>query len=257
LLVCGTFSAYTVTSILVFIAMVPGLFLIWFARGSFASPVIVDQPSIAQLFRDLRRPGAVLFALLLFFQFGNEWSIAGWLPIFLIHRLGVSPKLSLALLAIYWLALLVGRRRRLASCPNPRLVPARSAGAAVFGCIILLQTDNVFGAVVGILLRAGLCGHLSLITERIGRNSVFILDFSTSSSHRSAASLAPGRSGISPTVGHQHGWRTPGGTCMVFALVLLVWLKPGSGWVTSTGILTADAGNQILKIPMASASSHL
>ena len=33
-----------------------------------------------------RSPGAVLFALLLFIQFGNEWSIAGWLPLFLIRR---------------------------------------------------------------------------------------------------------------------------------------------------------------------------
>ena len=27
---------------------------------------------------DFKNPGAVLFGLLLFFQFGNEWSIAGW-----------------------------------------------------------------------------------------------------------------------------------------------------------------------------------
>ena len=48
--------------------------------------------------------GAVLFALLLFFQFGNEWSIAGWLPLFLIRRVGLSPKAALldpgALLAL-------------------------------------------------------------------------------------------------------------------------------------------------------------
>jgi len=29
---------------------------------------------------DFRSPGAVLFALLLFCQFGNEWSIAGGYP---------------------------------------------------------------------------------------------------------------------------------------------------------------------------------
>ena len=56
-----------------------------------------------------QNPGAVLFSLLLFFQFGNEWSIAGWLPLFLIRRLGISPADSLLLLALYWAALLVGR----------------------------------------------------------------------------------------------------------------------------------------------------
>ena len=41
--------------------------------------------------RDLRSVLAIIFALLLFFQFANEWSIAGWLPVFLIDRLGLSP----------------------------------------------------------------------------------------------------------------------------------------------------------------------
>ena len=109
LLVAGTFYVYTVTSILIFIAVIPGLFAVWFAFSSFPAPAILEQPNIAQLFRDLRRPGAILFALLLFFQFGNEWSIAGWLPLFLIRRLGVSPSASLVMLTIYWLALLVGR----------------------------------------------------------------------------------------------------------------------------------------------------
>ena len=57
----------------------------------------------------MRSPGAVLFSLLLFFQFGNEWAVAGWLPLFLIQRLGISPATSLLMLALYWLALLVGR----------------------------------------------------------------------------------------------------------------------------------------------------
>src|SRR5206468_10640657 len=139
LLVDGTFYAYTVTSILVLIAAVPGLFLIWFARGSFPTPLIVDQPSIAQLFRDLRRPGAVLFALLLFFQFGNEWSIAGWLPIFLIHRLGLSPSAALTVLALYWLFLLVGRLIAIEVLPRVRhgRLLAGSVLAAIFGCMIL------------------------------------------------------------------------------------------------------------------------
>ena len=34
---------------------------------------------------------ALIFGFLLFFQFANEWSIAGWLPVFLIDRLGISP----------------------------------------------------------------------------------------------------------------------------------------------------------------------
>src|SRR5271169_2418154 len=233
LLVAGTFYAYTVTSILVFIAVIPGFFTIWCARGTFAAPAIVKQPSLAQLFRDLRRPGAILFALLLFFQFGNEWSIAGWLPIFLIRRLGISPKSSLWTLAVYWLALLVGRLAAVALLPrikHGKFLMA-SAGAAMFGCLILLGTDNLFGAVIGTLMVG--CGFATiypLIAERIGRefpyfhpgffNGIFSIALV-------GAMLAPW------TLGHAADVWGVGvvmalplaGTCMVLVLVPLIWLE--------------------------------
>ncbi len=51
----------------------------------------VTEISLAQSMHDLRSPLAIFFALLLFFQFANEWSLAGWLPVFLIDRMGLSP----------------------------------------------------------------------------------------------------------------------------------------------------------------------
>jgi FHS family glucose/mannose:H+ symporter-like MFS transporter len=233
LLVEGTFYAYTGTSILVFIAVIPGLFAVWYARSSFPAPAIAKQPTLAEILRHLRSPSAVLFALLLFFQFGNEWSIAGWLPIFLIRRLGMSPKSSLLMLAVYWLALLVGRLAAVAMLPRIRhsrflLV---SAAAAVFGCLILLGTDNSFGALMGTLLAgSGFATIYPLIAERIGRefpyfhpgffNGIFSIALT-------GGMLAPW------TLGHFADIWGVGvvmalplaGTCMVFVLVLLIWLE--------------------------------
>jgi MFS transporter, FHS family, glucose/mannose:H+ symporter len=233
LLVEGTFYAYTGTSILVFIAVIPGLFAVWYARSSFPAPVIIKQPTLAQLLHHLRSPSAVLFALLLFFQFGNEWSIAGWLPIFLIRRLGMSPKSSLLMLAVYWLALLVGRLAAVAMLPrirHSRFLLA-SAAAAVFGCLILLGTDNPFGALMGTLLAgSGFATIYPLIAERIGRefpyfhpgffNGIFSIALT-------GGMLAPW------TLGHFADIWGVGvvmalplaGTCMVFVLVLLIWLE--------------------------------
>ncbi len=59
--------------------------------------------------KDIRSVAAVLFSLLLFFQSGNEFVIAGWLPLFLIHRLGANPVLAIMALATYFLALTLGR----------------------------------------------------------------------------------------------------------------------------------------------------
>jgi hypothetical protein len=232
-LVAGTFYAYTVTSILVLIALFPGSFAVWYARGSFAQPVIARTPTLAQFLRDLRSPGAILLAALLLFQFGNEWSIAGWLPIFLIRRLGASPKLGLFLLAIFWLSLIVGRLAAVALLPRVRhgrflLV---SAVEAVFGCLLLLATNNAFGALIGTLLvGCGFAAIYPLIAERIGGefpdfrpgffNGIFSLALT-------GAMLAPW------TLGHLAGSWGVGvvmalplaGTCMVFVLVLLIWLE--------------------------------
>jgi len=157
LLVAGTYYVYTVPSILVLFALVPGLYAVVYSRAKFQQPDAAPQLAIRQVLHDFRNPGTVLFTLLLFFQFANEWSIAGWLPLFLIRRLGISPETSLLMLALFWAALLVGRvvappvRRRLS---QGTLLMA-SLASALLGCVILDSTTNRFGAVMGILFVGG------------------------------------------------------------------------------------------------------
>ena len=170
LLVAGTFYVYSVAGILVLLAAVPGFFAGVFAKARLGGVPPHEQPSVREAFKDFRSPGAVLFALLLFFQFGNEWSVAGWLPLFLIQRLGASPASSLLLLAFYWLALLVGRVA--AQAIVPRAGNARvlfwSVSAALLGCLFLFATNNLSGAFVGILLiGSGFAPIYPLVVEKI------------------------------------------------------------------------------------------
>jgi FHS family glucose/mannose:H+ symporter-like MFS transporter len=172
LLVAGTFYAYTVPVILILMAAVPGVF-----AGLYAQTAMVWQPSttpvnIREVLRDFRSAGAILFALLLFCQFGNEWSIAGWLPLFLVRRLGMSPPASLWLLSLYWAALLVGRVAAVAVLPKVRhgRLLAGSVLAAMFGCLLLTSTNNQFGAATGVLLLGGgFASIYPLVAEKIGR----------------------------------------------------------------------------------------
>jgi hypothetical protein len=119
----------------------------------------------------VNNPSAVVFGLLLFFPFGNEWAIAGWLAVFLIHRLGISPGAALTVLAMYWLSLLFGRvaaQWLFGRVKHGRMLAA-SAGAATFGCTILAVTDNLFGIVLGILLAGfAFASIYPLVIERIG-----------------------------------------------------------------------------------------
>lgn len=232
-LVAGTFYVYTVASILVFIALIPGFFIPAYARASFPAELSKVRFSWRQRSSDYRSTGAVLFSLLLFFQFGNEWAIAGWLPLFLIHRLGISPEASLEMLALYWLALLVGRTvvlRVLPSVHHAKLLMA-SVMAALMGCTILISTNNRFGAVMGILLvGGGFASVYPLVMEKIGRrlpeyhaglyNGIFSLAVT-------GGMLAPWSLGY---FSHLWGIRVVMalpllGTIMVFLLLVVIWAE--------------------------------
>jgi MFS family permease len=95
------------------LAALPLFYLFLYLRSSHPPARRRAEPrkedALRETLKDLRSIATVLFSLLVFFQFGNEWALAGWLPLFLIHRLGISPVLALAGLALYFLSLMVGR----------------------------------------------------------------------------------------------------------------------------------------------------
>ena len=233
LLVAGTFYAYTVPWILILMAMAPGIFALLYARRAPVAAAPVVQPDIRQVLRDFRSLGTVLFALLIFFQFGNEWSIAGWLPLFLVRRLGISPPASLWLLALYWTALLVGRVAAVAILPKVRhsRLLTGSVVAALSGCLVLARTDNRLGAGIAVLfVGGGFASIYPLVAEKIGHrfpyyHPVFfsgIFSFALFGGLVAPATLgyAAAAWGIGVVVALPLL-----GTCMVSALLLLIWLE--------------------------------
>jgi fucose permease len=235
LMIALTFYSLTVTEALLLLALVPAIFAFVYYRMNIPGINTAGQPSLLDAVRDFRSFGTVAFAALLFFQFGNEWAIAGWLPMYLIEKLGISPKTSILMLALYWLSLLVGRvvlfaiLRRVG---HGRLLFI-SASAAAFGCILLLFTNNLFGATVSVLLVGfGYAAIYPLVAERIGRrftyyhpglfNGIFTLALA-------GGMLAPGTLGLfadNESIGIEVVAGLPLiGTLMVVALVLMIWLE--------------------------------
>jgi len=233
LLVAGTFYAYSVPIILILMALVPGLFAWLYARIPVPEIAAVAHADLRQAFRDFRSMGAVLFALLLFFQFGNEWSIAGWLPLFLVRRLGMSPPASLGMLALFWLALLVGRVAAVAILPKVRhsRLLGGSVLAALFGCLLLAGTNNQFGAGTGVLLLgAGFASIYPLVAEKIrGRFPYYHPVFFSGifSFALFGGLIAPATLGYAAAIwGIGIVVAIPLlGTCMVSALLVLIWLE--------------------------------
>jgi hypothetical protein len=232
LLVAGTFYAYTVPSILIFMAVVPGLYAGVYWRKPIPSAPGVER-SLREVTADFRSPGAILFAALLFFQFGNEWSIAGWLPLFLIRRVGLSQSGALMILALYWTFLLIGRLLIIAVLPRVRhtRLLMGSVLAAIFGCLILFSTNNGFGAATGVFfVGAGFASIYPLVVEAIGRrfpyyhpgffNSIFTFA-------QVGGLIAPATLGYAAEfwgVGVVLGIPLIG-TFMVMLLLVLIWLE--------------------------------
>jgi FHS family glucose/mannose:H+ symporter-like MFS transporter len=171
LLISRTFYFYTAAAIQIWIALIPAFFALVYARTNFAPQKPSTEPHAGAVLAEIKSPGAVLFSLVLFFQFGNEWAIAGWLPLFLSQRLGMSPADSVLILALYWMALLVGRlvaQWMLPLVRHTRLLVG-SVLMAMFACTILLDTNNSFGAVSGVLLLgAAFAPIYPLVVEKIG-----------------------------------------------------------------------------------------
>jgi MFS family permease len=233
LLVSGTFYMYSAPAVQVWIAIIPALFGWMYVRTRFTAQPAAHAPSPHAVLSELRSPGAVLFSLLLFFQFGNEWAVAGWLPLFLSQRLGISPATSLGMLAMYWLSLLIGRV--VAQWLMPRVKHTRllltSVLGGVFGSIVLIATDNRFGATAGVLLLGcSFAPIYPLVVERIGhRFPSYHPGF-----YNGLFSFAIAGGMLAPcTLGYFASlwgiWVVMGlpliGSVMVFLLLMLVWLE--------------------------------
>ncbi len=233
LLVAGSFYAYSVPTILLTMALVPAVFAALYARSNYRTPPPGAHPNLRQTLEDFRSPGAVLFALLLFFQFGNEWSLAGWLPLLLIRRVGLSPTAALFILAFYWLCLMLGRLGAVAILKRARhgRILMGSVLFALFGCLILFLTNNWFGAATGVFfLGAGYASIYPLVAEAIGRRfpyyhpGLFNGIFSLALFGGLLAPATLGYAAIGLGVGVVIGIPLLG-TFMVMMLLLLIWLE--------------------------------
>jgi MFS transporter, FHS family, glucose/mannose:H+ symporter len=233
LLVAGTFYAYSVPTILITMAAAPAIFGWLYARTWYAPAPEGTHPTLRQAIADFRSPGAVLFAILLFVQFGNEWSVAGWLPLFLIRRVGLSPSGALLILALFWLFLMIGRLAAVALLSRIKhaWLLLGSGLAAMFGCIILFFTNNGFGAGFAVFfIGAGYASIYPLVAEAIGRrfpyyhpgffNGIFSLALVGGLMAPATLGYAASFAGVGVVIGIPLI-----GTITVMALLLLIWLE--------------------------------
>ena len=100
--------------------------------------------SLLATVRVARYPGVMLFAILLFFQSGNESSIGGWTSTYL-GTLGATPRTATWVLAGYWAALMLGRlaSAKLLDWMSKQSLVFASGIGSVIGCLILVSSRSV------------------------------------------------------------------------------------------------------------------
>jgi MFS family permease len=236
LLIAGTYYAYSVTTILVAVAVVPGCFAIWYRRMDW--DVRPDVNTLRENTPPLpatanRVAIAIQCALLLFLQTANEWSIAGWLALFLTQRLGLSPSSALLFLSLYCGTLVIGRIAAQAILPfvkHGRLLFLSSV-FAMFGCMVLTFTDNRFGVFSGILfLGIGFAPVYPLLAEHVNERfpswdpsqytGVFALAFIGALLVTGGLGYLAAWAGIKSIL-----WVPLAGTTLVALLLTLLWVE--------------------------------
>jgi hypothetical protein len=120
---------------------------------------------------EIRSPKAILIGLVLLFQFACEWTLAGWLPVFLVQRLGRSPASALQFLILFWIGLTAGRFIVQAIGNRLRTVIwlGLLLGSVFLGALLLTNTNNRFGAIWGIcMIVIGYAITLPLLARQAG-----------------------------------------------------------------------------------------
>lgn len=232
------------------LAAIPLAFLPFVLRGTAIKPVPVHHKAARQnaALRQLRSPAVVLFSLLLFFQFGNEWALATWLPLFLIHRLGLSPESAIFTLALYFFALIAGRlltQMLLQHMSHAKLLLA-STLAAMFGYLLLSLTGSAVGAGLATVVTGFAFAPIyALVAEKIGHrfdyepgffNGIFSLAVT-------GGMLMPWALGFAGYyVGMKYVLLIPAfGTVAVLILVLLIMLEAKLMQADSEPVLSGGA----------------
>ena len=135
---------------------------------AFPPPHRRDKVPLAEVRRLARNPLVLTFGLLLFFESGNEFILAGYVSTYLARDVGASVSAASYLLALYWAAVIGARMalsRLLLRVPGTTTVMV-SALAATLGVVMLLTARGEAMAAAALVV-AG-CGVATIFPTTLG-----------------------------------------------------------------------------------------
>ena len=106
----GTISArFSLGQILAAASILPLACAALYAVLAFPPPREARGFRLGEALHLAREPGVLLFAFLLFFQSGNEFTMGGWISSFAARETGASMQVATLVVTCYWAAMMLGR----------------------------------------------------------------------------------------------------------------------------------------------------
>ena len=107
-------------------------------------------------------PMAVLLALALAALSMVQWAMGGWLAVYLLRQFGATLRVGLLILALFWAGFTVGQlvAPRFSALEERLRILFWCTAIGAAGCVFLLKTVDLSGAVMGAVLSGGSLGLL-------------------------------------------------------------------------------------------------
>ena len=156
------------------LSLVPAVYLLALALNRL--PAAINRPQLQQddllreTLKDLRSIATMLFSTLVFFQFSCEWAIVGWLPLFLIHTLGMNPVTAVWALGLYFFSLMIGRliaQMLLPIISHRKMLMVSVAGSMAGYLLLSLTGSTLLALAAAVVIGLSHAPIYPLIAERL------------------------------------------------------------------------------------------
>jgi FHS family glucose/mannose:H+ symporter-like MFS transporter len=153
LLAAAITGRLTIPQLLLIAALLAGICTVAYVILPFPPPGEAAGFSIFASIRAAKYPSVMLFAMLLFFESGNESAIGGWTSTY-VGSVGGPPRAATWILSAYWAGLMIGRiagARILAIMRKERLVFISGIGSAI-GTAVLVASPSLITMAAGAVI---------------------------------------------------------------------------------------------------------
>ncbi len=186
------------TAVLMVLAVLAGLVFLYVAAVRFPPPLKAEEFSISEAAAIVGSGLFLVPALLLFLYVGTEQAVSNWQVTYFVRELGVNQISAARLLAIFPVAIMVGRfvnnRLLMRVAPAPVLLASTVGSVVCFGLMLTARSPLVAGVfmfAIGLFMASIFPTTLGIVSARFARSSGTALGLAIAFGWLGTVAIAP------------------------------------------------------------------